>query len=428
MREDIKEKYLTEIEFRLEENVTTEIQKISQNIQALTGVVQETQRHMEAFSGILLSTIGTSFLRMANDVTEVRNRMELLNSTVIDTGLNFMDLVEASNQSRTSLKNFSEFFTRIGMSSGHYFQQNPQDLIRVVSTLSRQFQMMHLIPSQLISVQTAILDAFELGYFDWRHMKAGLSHDNPLFRGYIDQVRQASGMGANFDIAKASREHQFTAEGFLKYILDISNEIEDNFERLQITLGQFSSILKNEVVLAFDEIIGMVAWFVDKSARILLYLKQHYSFIIYIVDAYGEALVIVTAMVGLMKTMQLVMVSMKSLAAMIFPNAQSPVGALLGLLSVVAGGLFVTKLYKQDTMVHHVPKPIEDIAKDVHSIASKMDITRETLNDLVSRTESMIIHHNIQNNMTLGGTITDRAFAEQLTNVLSNAVRKNAMG
>lgn len=426
MRENIQEKYGSEIEFKAKENVSETVRRMNQEILSFTERIQRTSSVLSYFHGVVGLAVEHTFLGMANDLTEVNNRLLLLNTTVINTGLNIYGLIDAANSSRTSLQHFSELFTRIGMSSGKYFAENPQQLQNLVTTLSKQFQMMHLLPSQLLSVQTSILDAFELGFFDWRHMKSGLQHDNPLFRGYIESILGANPSGDA--IMEASRKHQFTAQSFLDYVTgDFSEEIAKNFESMEFTVQQIGNILKNEILLSFTEMIQVTNKLVNGFAHGYFWLKRNHSTALLLIESFVEAAGAIMMLVAGLKIALAIITTIKGISATLFGGVSGMAG-LLGLFGLLAGTFFVGKQLNRDySHPDHTKVTVENIAKDVHSIAQKIEITRETLNDLVSRTESMIIHQNIQGNTTLSGIQSERALSEQLTNILKRDMMKNSI-
>ena len=71
---------------------------------------------------------------------------------------------------------------------------------------------------------------------------------------------------------------------------------------------------------------------------------------------------------------------------------------------------------------------ISSIANDVHDISQQMGLTRETLNDLVSRTESLLLRSSLQNGMGLDGSMGGRHFSEQLAREIKADLDKSGIG
>lgn len=456
MVKDIKEDYTTNINFQAKQNVTSEVQKMEASMERFAKSMESVGSTLEKFSGMMgilmlsqtqqrsslqktetslervsksMSTLGSTldgilgivgltiihhFSQFANEVTEIDNRLHLLNSTVVDTKLSFYDLIDASNQSRTSIQNFSELFTRIGMSSGHFFKNAPGGLLLFVETLNKQFQMMHLLPSQLLSVQTSILDAMELGYFDWRHMKAGLAHDNPLFRGYLNYVRDKTGQGDAFDVQKASRSRSLTAESFIEYVLQESTKINENFERMTVTIGQFGNIMKNELLSSFKDFFDFLTASVNYLYKGYLYLKKYHPNMMLFLQALTETTGVIAGMILLLNTGVFLFRSLNVLATT-FNLLTGGFGwtglALLGagLFTLFAGHKLSQhhQLNKNELPTTNVVDILRSIQQDTHSISKNVGVTREKITDLVARTESMLIHSNIQRNWNLDGTNTE---------------------
>lgn len=424
MADSIKESYETEIVFKAKENVTSEIQKMEKSIAGLQKTVQSLNTGMYSMLGLIGIQGLSSLSHMATSVTEIQNRLELLNSTVVDTKLSFKDMIRYASESRSSLEDFAEMFNRIGLTSGHYFKENPEQLVNAVSTLYKQFQLMHLSPSQLMSVQTSILDAFELGYFDWRHLKSGMMHDNPLFRGWIKSM----GLEGS-DITELSRNHMLKTEDFLQYVLSLSEDVNTQFDQMTITLSQFGSIMKNEIVEMFSDLLTTVTEVVNIIYKGYVGIKSYAPHILLLVKSFLEAVTILAVVSTIMKAI--------AIASTIWAGMTT---IATGGLAVLTGGLFAFSLLKGipnyydskngdtlETKSSANDKKLNNIDKNVQGIHDKMGLTRQSLNDLVTRTENLLIHNNFQNNFNISGQYSERELSEKLVNILKKDLAVNGV-
>ena len=98
------------------ESLVITVRKIKEEMNKIGDETKKTSDILQNFFA-LAGGVGAiqKFSAMATEITEVSNRLRVLNETVINTGQNFGNLVSAANRSRTSLKEFSEFFMRIGI-------------------------------------------------------------------------------------------------------------------------------------------------------------------------------------------------------------------------------------------------------------------------------------------------------------------------
>lgn len=405
----INRKFGVDIDFNSKDKATPVIDRLTDRLDRMGKTMDAVSRTLEGLTAIVGLSVVSNMGRFANEVTEIDNRLHLLNTTVVDTKMGFFDLVEASNRSRTSLQSFSELFTRIGMSSGHFFARPGAEggLLRYIETLNKQFQMMHLLPSQMLSVQTSILDAMELGYFDWRHMKAGLAHDNPLFRGYLNSImkNQESGM----DIPKASRNRMFTAESFITYVLEQSETINQQFDQMKITIQQFGTIMKNEVVASFKDTFDLLTGIVNRIYRGYTYLSRYHPNIVLFLRSLIQSLGILS---GVVLTMNSVVFLIRSATALmsVFNVLSGPIGwmglALAG-AGLTAGGFLYKKsqLSKktEDLPSTNITEILRSIQSDTHELVKGSDATQDKLSDMVERTESMLIRIGIQRENNLDG-------------------------
>lgn len=421
-----KEDYKFKFKFIFEGNEfllkTMEVQK---RIREIGEQAKKTSDQMKnLFTAVGGMGIIHQFAAMSTEITEIDNRLHVLNKTVLNTGLSFRELVHAASRSRASLKDFSEFFMRIGMSSAEYFREQPQNLVKMAETLSKQFQLMHLNPQQLMSVQTAILDAMELGYFDWRHLRAGIQHDNPLFRGYLKYMGYTGEQGQ-----QAARAHKLTAQSFTNYVVSRSSSITQGFDESQITLRQFGYILQNDVLSNLKSL--------SDSAMLVANGFYHVYRVATSITAPVQGLG--TSIVG------------HTGAGLMIANILSKVGSaakkgiplawnflkgtnpwLLAGGAAVGIGAWAYGRYKEHQQEGEFTESrsgfISSIANDVHDISQQMGLTRETLNDLVSRTESLLLRSTLQNGMGIDGSMGGRHFSELLAKEIKADLDKSGIG
>lgn len=408
------------------ESLIITVRKIKEEMNKIGEETKKTSDVLQNFFA-LAGGVGAlqKFSAMATEITEVSNRLRVLNETVINTGQNFGGLVSAANRSRTSLKEFSEFFMRIGMSSAEYFHGNPGNLIKMAETLNKQFQLMHLNPQQLMSVQTAILDAMELGFFDWRHMRAGIQHDNPLFRKYLKY------MGFTGEQAQdAARSRKLTAQSFTEFVVKRGDELTAGFDKSHITLRQFSYVLKNDVLSNMETLVETTMVFVN-------YIYHAYSGLMNLtapLRGLGTSAIfsVGATMMGLQ--------GINKLKSGLLTGGSLVMGALkrtnpyilAGAAAFGVGQWAYHKFFKKDALddTEGIERSslMESIAKDVHEISQNMGTTRETLNDLVARTESILTRNNLQGGMGFDGNISGRQFSEMLAKEIKRDLDTNGIG
>lgn len=366
------------------------------------------------------------FKQMANEITEITNRLELLNNTVVDTKLTFQGLAQLASGSRTDLDTFSEFFNRIGLSAGHYFTQNPQKLIRYTDTLLKQIQLMHLSPQQMQSVQASLLDAMELGYFDWRHMKSLLAHDNPLAKGYFKYM----GISGD-DVMSASRNHLLTAETFIDYLLSESDKINQNFNNMTLTLSQMGSIIKNQLYIGFSDVADIVVTIGNVIFKAFSYVNDIAPFITKIISSlgvnFGLLLTGISAIRGLSGMWSFLQVGV----GFIGMASKLPL-ILIGMTALTTLLPMLFKMFKKpdfglSNVDHQTNNHLGNIETNTGIIANKMDILAKNINDLVADRENLIIHNQIMNNMNLGGTYDTKTLADELAEQLKESYKRQGV-
>lgn len=417
----IKENYDTNLNIKAKDEATPEIEKVKGSLKSLQDQVNSFSRAMESLTGLLGLGIIHEFSSFADDVVEIDNRLKLLNNTVLNTGLNLHQLIDAASRSRTSLKEFGEQFNRIGMASGKYFQENPENLLKFVETLNKQFQSMHLTRTQLGSVQTELLNGIEAGSFGTAQLESLMMHDSPLIRGFIESQSNLKGRTIQ-DIGSSGNA---TAKAFFDYVLSSSQQINQEFDQMTLTLSQIGTVFKNDFIDMMSDSLMGITKIANMFYKVYENIKMSHPVLNALYKTLIETTMAATALAGALKTAYMIRASLE----MLFGGVTGLVkgAAALGALGIGAYNLkkaFSPNISAPPTGDTTTSTSLKNIEAEVKSINQKVGISKDTMNDLVSRTENLILHTTYNNNSNSSFNVD---IAEQLAKVLQQDLKTNGI-
>ena len=399
------------INLKAKDEASKEIHQVESALESLQKRADSFYNLMTNLTGLLGLNIISQFGSLATEVVEVDNRLKLLNDTVLQTGMNFRSLIDASNRSRTSLREFAEQFNRIGMSSGEYFKDDPGNLLKVVETLNKQFQLMHLTPTQLGSVNTELLNAIESGRFNQTEINSLRMHDNPLIKGFLEHT-----------------DENMSIQSFFDYVLSTSEKIDSEFQNMTMSLSQIGTVVQNEVIDIFKDFFDTATNIANTMWRWYENMKTNQPVLYGLVRSLIQVVPIMTTIVGLLRTSLFLITAIKSVA-----------GGWIGMLAGIVGagafvGLSAYNIHNAKNNDLSMPSiagtntselHLKNIEAEVKSINSKVGLERDTLSDLVSRTENIALQMNLNSGSSTGYNIDiAEQWAEQIRRDLkTNGIR-----
>ena len=417
----IKENYDTNLNIKAKDEATPEIEKVKGSLKSLQDQVNSFSRAMESLTGLLGLGIIHEFSSFADDVVEIDNRLKLLNNTVLNTGLNLHQLTDAASRSRTSLKEFGEQFNRIGMASGKYFQDNPTNLLKIVETLNKQFQSMHLTRTQLGSVQTELLNGIEAGSFGTAQLESLMMHDSPLIRGFIDSQNNLKGRTIQ-DIGSSG---DATAKAFFDYVLSSSQQINQEFDQMTMTLSQIGTVFKNDFIDMMSDFLMDVTQIANMFYKVYENIKMSHPALYTLFKMLVQTTLAATTMAGALKSLYMV----QSMGNLLFGGISGKVKGIIGLAAFGVGAYNLKKAFSPNvsappTEDTTTSTSLKNIEAEVKSINQKVGISKDTMNDLVSRTENLVLHTTYNNNSNSSFNVD---IAEQLAKVLQQDLKTNGI-
>lgn len=165
----------------------------------------------------------------ADEITVIQNRLVALTGSQEDANKIFLQLVDISRETNTSLESVSETYNRLGQAT-QAAKLNQKTLLELTETLINSFRLSGVSSEQAAAGTQTLARAFAQGTVQARELRTILSQNGVV----LDLLRKKFGR----DLLKDAQDGLLTLPQLMKLIFDNMSDINSRAQDLSVTFNQ----------------------------------------------------------------------------------------------------------------------------------------------------------------------------------------------
>jgi len=213
---------------------------------------------LPSFKAFAVAAGGAFAVKQIVDYGEQYTNLQNKIRTVLDPTQNLTDvtrnLLEVSNESRTSLESTTTLYTRLKRSTEDLGLSN-QELFNLTETINKSFAVSGATAEEAAAAITQLSQGLASGALRGDEFNS-VSEQAPII---LEAVAAATGKSRG-ELRDLAAEGKITSEVLIKSLQAYSGVIETDFSRAQVTVGQASEKLSNNLLVLvgeFDKAAGL---------------------------------------------------------------------------------------------------------------------------------------------------------------------------
>lgn len=198
-----------------------------------------TMRSIAAATGVV--TLVKSFLETSDSMSQITAKLDLINDGMQSTAELQNMIYQSAQRSRASYESTANTVARLGQNAKEAFSSNAE-LIQFAENLNKQFVIAGASQQEMASASLQLTQALGSGVLRGEELNAVFESAPNIIRNIADYL----GVGVG-EIREMASEGQITADIVKNALLSATDEINQNFEAMPMTLSQAFTMGKNAI-------------------------------------------------------------------------------------------------------------------------------------------------------------------------------------
>lgn len=198
-----------------------------------------TMRSIAAATGVV--TLVKSFLETSDSMSQITAKLNLINDGMQSTAELQNMIYQSAQRSRASYESTANTVARLGQNAKEAFSSNAE-LIQFAENLNKQFVNAGASQQEMASASLQLTQALGSGVLRGEELNAVFESAPNIIRNIADYL----GVGVG-EIREMASDGQITADIVKNALLSATDEINQNFEAMPLTLSQAFTMGKNAI-------------------------------------------------------------------------------------------------------------------------------------------------------------------------------------
>lgn len=198
-----------------------------------------TMRSIAAAAGV--TTLVKSFLETSDSMSQITAKLDLINDGMQSTAELQNMIYQSAQRSRASYESTANTVARLGQNAKEAFSSNAE-LIQFAENLNKQFVIAGASQQEMASASLQLTQALGSGVLRGEELNAVFESAPNIIRNIADYL----GVGVG-EIREMASDGQITADIVKNALLSATDEINQNFEAMPMTLSQAFTMGKNAI-------------------------------------------------------------------------------------------------------------------------------------------------------------------------------------
>lgn len=234
-----------------------------------------------AFASIIGVATFDQFVKMEASITGLQNKLKALETDQMNANTAFSQIIGIADRSRSSLADVGDLYSKIAL-AGEKLGMSQSQVAQTTETFTKALKLTGAGAAQSSAAILQFGQALASGKMQGDEFRS-LMENAP---GFMRKLSDALGVSQG-ELRKLATEGALTADVIIAATQQMAASVEDDFAKTTPTIADAFTVLKNNIMLMFDEI--------NKGSGIFEYIRK---LILLLADNIGVAFKFIGAMIA----------------------------------------------------------------------------------------------------------------------------------